>query len=115
MHCLKCGAEISVEQCFCEACLADMGRHPVQPGTPLILPKRDKLPPSKRIPRKVRKPEDLIVSQRRLIGWLLATIIILVIGVVLLTFAMLHFREMTDLYANTIDGIVSRETIFDKL
>ena len=115
MNCLKCGVEVANNQCFCDDCMTDMQRHPVQPGTPLILPKRDKLPPAKRSYRKIRKPEDVILAQRRVIGLLLAVIIILAGVLAFAVVSMLHFRDLAQLAEPAVDQIVSRETIFDNL
>lgn len=40
MNCLKCGRETAGEQVFCEDCLLDMEKHPVKPGTVVLLPRR---------------------------------------------------------------------------
>ena len=117
MSCLKCGQEVSPGQIFCDACLADMEKHPVKPGTPVIIPKQSKPLPSKRTHKRIQKPEDLIASQRQLIGWLLTTVIILVLAVAALTFLVFHFKAKTEnrsfLDNASTTQIVSRETIFD--
>ena len=119
MSCLKCGQEVSAGQVFCDSCLADMEKHPVKPGTPVVIPKRSKPLPSKRTHKRLQKPEDLIASQRRLIGWLLTTVIILLLGVAALTFLVFHFRAVAEgrslLEITPATQIVSRETIFDNL
>ena len=117
MSCLKCGQEVSAGQIFCDSCLADMERHPVKPGTPVIIPKRSNPPPSKRTYKRLQKPEDLIASQRQLIGWLLTTVIILILGLAAMTFMMFHYKNQVDQRSTmeTVSDvqIVSRETIFD--
>lgn len=50
MQCLKCGREIPAEQVFCQECLADMGKYPVKPGTPIRIPKRQET-------AQVKKPQ----------------------------------------------------------
>ena len=117
MNCLKCGTEISGEQVFCESCLADMAKHPVKPDTPVLLPTRDKPLPAKRAHRKLYKPEELVVSQRKLIGWMMALIIVLLIGIGFLTAAMFHFKNESEKAGDpkVEKSIVSRETIFDNL
>jgi hypothetical protein len=117
MKCLKCGQEVPAGQDFCESCLADMERHPVKPGTPVIIPKRNKPLPSKRSHKRFQKPEDLIAAQRKLIGWLLTTIIILLLAIGALAFAALHYKQQahqrTTPEAVAAAQIVSRETNFD--
>ena len=115
MSCLKCGQEVSPGQVFCESCLSDMARHPVKPGTPVIIPKRNKPLPTKRTHKRVHKPEDIIVSQRRLIGWLLAAVIALMLASAALTVAMFHYKDAAEQNQTSVAENVSRETIFDKL
>ena len=115
MKCLKCGAEYPSEQVFCDECLADMARYPVKPGTPVIIPRRNKPLPSKRAHIRLQKPENQIAALRKLVGWLIAIIIFLLIGATFLTLAVFHFRNMSQQAAEEKQQstIVSRETIFD--
>jgi hypothetical protein len=117
MNCLKCGTEISAEQVFCESCLADMAKHPVKPDTPVLLPTRSKPLPAKRTHRKLYKPEEQVVSQRKLIGWMLALILVLMVAVGILTAATLHYKDAAESaqQQQVESEIVSRETIFDNL
>ena len=117
MKCLKCGVEYPSEQVFCDECLADMARHPVKPGTPVIIPRQSKPLPSKRAHIKLFKPEIQIAGLRKLVGWLIAIIIILLIGVALLTMAMLHYKDQAQQAAeqHKTVAIVSRETFFDSI
>lgn len=81
MGCIKCGKAVTNNAEFCDECLADMERHPVKPGTPVILPKRDELPATKHSRKKTVKPEVLVTQQRKAIRWLLLiTTILLVIA-----------------------------------
>jgi len=81
MNCLKCGREIVSEQVFCDNCLVSMAKHPVDPGTPVQIPKRSNTPPrvlTKK--RTVPLEEQLRDAKKRaktavilaLIGWALA-------------------------------------------
>jgi len=56
MNCMKCGREIPEQQTFCDLCLAVMSRYPVNPNTPVILPRRSVTHPTKRVPRKKAVP-----------------------------------------------------------
>ena len=38
MQCMKCGREIPVDQVFCQECLTDMEKYPVDPGIVVTLP-----------------------------------------------------------------------------
>ena len=80
MKCMRCGTRILADAVFCEECLADMEKHPVKPGTPINLPRREKQQPAKRAKKRFQKPEDQISALRRLIVWLMAIILFLVIG-----------------------------------
>lgn len=72
MNCIKCGSKISEGQVFCDECLQDMERHPVKPGTPVILPNRPAAVAAKRRhARKARKPEEQIHTLKNIIMWLM--------------------------------------------
>lgn len=115
MSCLKCGQEVSPGQIFCDSCLADMEKNPVKPGTPVVIPQRSKPLPAKRVYKRLLKPEDLIANQRRLIGWLLAAVVVLSLAVAALTIAMFHYRDLAQPAATPVVENVSRETFFDSL
>jgi hypothetical protein len=38
MNCIRCGREIEEPNVFCEECLQEMEKQPVNPGTPIQLP-----------------------------------------------------------------------------
>lgn len=116
MSCLKCGQEVSAGQIFCDACLADMAKHPVDPSTPVILPKRARPLPVKRGHKRLLKPEDLILTQRRIIWLLMAIIFFMMLVIGALSFAALHYHKIAQspaLTSVTSAEIVSRETISD--
>lgn len=72
MNCIKCGKQVSEGRVFCDECLQDMQRHPVKPGTPVILPNRPAVPAAKRrSAKKARKPEEQIHALKRTVSWLL--------------------------------------------
>lgn len=77
MKCLKCGTVITSDQVFCETCLTDMERHPVKPGTPIVLPNRPERPAGKTAHKRVRKPDEQIANLRGFIFWLLLLIVAL--------------------------------------
>lgn len=74
VKCMKCGKGIHVGQVFCEECLADMEKHPVKPGTPVILPRHEKQTVAKRSRKRTRKPEDTIKRLRRMVLLLMALV-----------------------------------------
>ena len=80
VKCMRCGTEIQSGSVFCEECLADMEKHPIKPGTPINLPRREKQQTVKRSKKRFQKPEDHIHALRRLVAWLMAVIILLVLA-----------------------------------
>ncbi len=69
MNCMKCGNIIAADQVFCESCLAEMEKYPVDPDTPVMLPPRSGSTTQKRSPvRRSRKPEEQIRTLRGLIA-----------------------------------------------
>lgn len=77
MKCMRCGAKIQPSDVFCEPCLDHMAKHPVDPSTPITLPIREKHAPVKRSKKRYLKPEEQQRKLRRLVGWLLALVLIL--------------------------------------
>lgn len=81
MNCMKCGREVPAGQVFCDDCLADMAKHPVDPGTPVQVPRRQNTP-VRTVPKKRAVPveEQLRDLKKRiryliilaLLGWALA-------------------------------------------
>ena len=65
MKCMRCGTEIATDAVFCEDCLAEMEKHPVKPGTPVLLPRREKQAPVKRSKKRTVKPEEQVHRLRR--------------------------------------------------
>lgn len=77
MKCMKCGVSIPSGQVFCEECLTDMAAHPVRPDAPLILPRREKQAATKRSKKRVKKPEEQVISLKRTVALLLTGVVIL--------------------------------------
>lgn len=80
MKCLKCGSAITSDQVFCGNCREDMERHPVKPGTPIVLPNRPERYVSKASHKKARKPEEQIANLRSFIFWLFLVIVALLVA-----------------------------------
>lgn len=78
MHCLKCGRETDEGQVFCQECLLDMGKHPVDPNEVVLLPQRPATPPAKKpARRRTVPPEERILQLKKRIR-LLAVLLVLV-------------------------------------
>ena len=80
MKCMRCGTAITSKAVFCEKCLEDMKRHPVDPSTPIQLPQRQEAPPAKNHYKKTRKPEEIVSLQRGVILWLVLIILALALS-----------------------------------
>ncbi len=85
MSCMRCGKEVEENQVFCAACLQDMERHPVKPGTPIQLPNRKIRGTTKRTGFKLAasKWQDKIFRLKYTIFWLLIIIILLITALIL--------------------------------
>ena len=93
MYCLRCGVETKNDQVFCENCLTNMERHPVKPGTPVKLPKRNDAPTAKQQGRRKKPTQEeqilrLKAQQRTLLALLGAALVLMSV------FAFLYFNEV---------------------
>ena len=82
MKCMRCGTAITSDQVFCNPCLEDMKRHPVDPATPVQIPQRPSSVPAKLSHRKARKPEEQVNILRKMVFWQMIIIAILVIALI---------------------------------
>lgn len=80
MKCMRCGTKIAPGSVFCEDCLADMEKHPVKPGTPVNLPRREKQPVVKRSKKRMLKADEQINILRRAVNWLIVLVIVLTLA-----------------------------------
>ena len=96
MKCMKCGKGIHAGQVFCEECLADMEQHPVKPGTPVLLPRREKQSAVKRSRKRIRKPEEIIRSLRRTVLVLMALVAALGIALTICIHLLVTRNEITN-------------------
>lgn len=99
MNCLKCGAEIKAPAVFCENCLKEMARNPVDREAKVVLPPHPVSAPEVKVTRAKPQPkaEEVIAHQRRLIRRLRITaccllVLSLVLGTLLYCFG--RFDEL---------------------
>lgn len=87
MKCLKCGRELDTEQVFCDDCLLEMEKYPVNANATVHLPLRRETPPRKSQPRRRTIPleEQMKVLKKRL--WFLTGILVVVLALLI---AMIH-------------------------
>ena len=120
MKCIKCGKDTVGAAVFCDECLEDMQRHPVKPGTPVLLPKRDNLQPVKHSRKRTLKPEQQVQNLKTAVRVLLALVVLLMAALAASILLLLHIAQITDteltpqVIFSAEQRIVSRETIFDK-
>ena len=91
--CIKCGRETVSNAVFCPECLADMEKHPVKPGTPVVLHQKPAAPLRRPPARKVRKPEEQIRSLKHTVTSLWAVIILLAAALCIVTGLWLNQRS----------------------
>lgn len=65
MGCLKCGRDIEEGAVFCPSCLKTMAKYPVRPGTPVLLPTRERILPKKVPKRRTIPAEEQIKGLKR--------------------------------------------------
>ena len=112
MKCMRCGNATSADAVFCEECLADMEKHPVKPGTPINLPRREKQQTVKRSKKRTHKPEEQISALRRLVAWLMAVIILLALALTTCIYMLATQPDTSDgnrlpgqNYGTSVDGV----------
>lgn len=93
MKCLKCGTAIGSDQVFCAPCQEDMERHPVKPGTPIVLPNRPERVTGKTSHKRVRKPDEQIANLRSLVFWLILFIVALITVLVIVIWMLLSTTD----------------------
>lgn len=76
MQCLKCGKDVSANLTFCDTCLAEMEDFPVDPGTPVHIPKRES--PARRVSAQ-REPTtaEQLTRVRRTLQWMYVLVAVL--------------------------------------
>lgn len=92
MNCLKCGRETRGEDVFCQDCLAEMAKHPVNPGAVVLLPRRKETPVVKKTPKRhVLSLEEQVESLRKWVISLLLALAVCIIAIVIMIKPTLHY------------------------
>ena len=99
MKCLKCGTSIPSDQVFCDPCQEDMQRHPVKPGTPIVLPNRPDRPVSKSSHKRIKKADEQIRNLRSFIFWLLLVVVALIVALVITLLMLFSATEEMPMFA----------------
>ena len=82
MNCLKCGRETTEDHVFCDSCREEMQKHPVRPGTAVILPKRKKevlLKKPRHHGHSPGPPEDQIRRLKHQRTWLICLLLVCIL------------------------------------
>ncbi len=116
MDCIKCGKKLKDHRVFCEECLAEAEKYPVEPGTPILLPRHTPYaPPKKRAQRKRQatlSPEEQLQKLRSSIRMMVIALIVTFLAFLLMAFLVVVLAEHSGhaaLFSSNIP-IVSRET-----
>ena len=105
MNCLKCGKETPEAQVFCDSCLETMQAFPVKPGTPVLLPPKQRSSPERHaVPRTPELSTAQQLQQlRRMVRWL--TVIIAILSVLLCATALMLMQAIDRPTVPTPTGI----------
>ncbi len=92
MNCIKCGVEIKEPQVFCDKCLAEMEKYPVEPNVSVNLPPRPARAPAKKKARRTKyvNPEEQIRHLRTRVRLLWLTVVLLFAAFALVAVMMLN-------------------------
>lgn len=112
MNCMKCGKETVLDRAFCEECLEQMQRYPVNPNTPVVLPKRSAAAPVKKAPRKKAvPPEEQVVILRRRVRILASALLVMTLLAAALVYpAVKYMMEDHFLPGQNYSSIVSKSS-----
>ena len=91
MNCIKCGRETRGDDVFCQECLAEMEKYPVQPGTVVLLPRRKDSSSRKAPKRHAPPPEELVVALRQQKAALLFLLVACLIAIALMFEPAMHY------------------------
>ena len=92
MNCMKCGRETQAENAFCQNCLEEMEKHPVLPGTVVLLPRRKEASVIKKsTKRRTLTPEEQIAFLQKCVLILTILLAISVAAVILMFKPTMHY------------------------
>lgn len=98
VHCLKCGRETEEGQSFCQACLLEMQKHPVDPNTVVLLPRRENGQTSKKpARRRSLSAEERVAVLRRHNRWLIVLLVLCLAVFGLLTYPTIRYLRRAPL------------------
>ena len=112
MYCMKCGKDTVLDQVFCPDCQQEMARYPVNPNTPVVLPKRRQASPAKKAPRKkVIPPEEQIAALKRRVRLLTVLLVLFFcLGSAFLYGTIQYFQKDRFLPGQNYTSIISKSS-----
>lgn len=115
MSCMRCGRDVISNQVFCEDCLQTMERYPVNPNTPVILPKQPSKPAHKKAVRKrtVSLEDQIFVLKHRVRLLTVLVIAFALLAALMVYPAVQYLREDHFLPGQNYTSIVSKTTETD--
>lgn len=117
MHCLKCGRETDEGQVFCQECLLDMGKHPVDPNEVVLLPQRPAAPAAKKpARRRTITPEERIIHLKRRIRLLTVLLLLVTLAASALAYPTIQYFRRYRLrpgqnYTSIVTATAPAETV----
>lgn len=103
MNCIKCGRESGPDNAFCDACLEEMARRPVNPATVILLPGQGKPQSKKAAPKKsLPSLEEQVGNLRRKVRRL--RILILILALLVTVMGVTVRKTLSELYFQRLLG-----------
>lgn len=96
MICMKCGKEVEDNGVFCLRCREVMDRYPVEPGTVVTLPPKNRPAVRKPLPKKEPAPEDQVKRLTGIIRRLTISLICVIFALVLTLTAIFQIIFLLD-------------------
>ena len=117
MNCIKCGRETGADNAFCDACLEEMSRRPVNPATVVLLPGQGRPQTKKAAPKKAfpSTEEQVGILRRKVrrmrIMILVLAVLVAALGIVVRkTLSELDFQRLLGQNYSTVQQTEPTET-----
>ena len=91
MNCMKCGRESRGENVFCQDCLTEMEKFPVDPAAVVLLPRRKETYVKKATKRHTLSPEEMIDTLRRQKAILIFLLLVSIAAIALMFEPTMHY------------------------
>ena len=94
MNCMKCGRETRGEDVFCQDCLTEMEKYPVDPGAVVLLPRRKESSSAKKTTKRHSpSPEETIDNLRRQKATLIFLLLVCIAAIALMFEPTMHYVQ----------------------